>query len=479
MIGFILATLLTAFAVDPRRPRQWEDDGLRWTWQPRKRLLTFSWPGHPPDEAGLEMYVETMAQMYQRYAREFASWGWDRRRLPEPDDELVAVLGFIEIPYEERGQGIGSHALDIAHGFAASMGARAMYVLSTAHAVGFYEANGFEMADAGARGFRNMVLMRRRVVAEAPRDLTGLTTEGKRRLLYAAAEELHRHDAEVVEGGCGDVVTVLEAFARDVGMTGVEVRSGQARSKKGRPMLPHAWLVIDGERFDPTWEIVLGQPGIRYDEDPAVLDMLVCDPEWYVESYVPVIREALVERGVALPEKPERLGTEDPPRGARFPDVDPGLRDLQDTVRVVDAESVRRDYGGSRGDLDVYFAYVPFEDVPTPQFAEIETNRLERRLCRERAQAEYEAAVADAVYEKDRERAERDLEEDLEQCEREWSDDGGYDWSEIDSGGTYPPAKLFVTRDGEVRILDGNHRLSRWDEAGYTHAPCWVLQERP
>jgi GNAT superfamily N-acetyltransferase len=473
MIGFILATLLTAFAVDPRRPRQWEDDGLRWTWQPRKRLLTFSWPGHPPDEAGLEMYVETMAQMYQRYAREFASWGWDRRRLPEPDDELVAVLGFIEIPYEERGQGFGSHALDVAHGFAASMGAKAMYVLSTASAVGFYEANGFEMADAGARGFRNMALMRRRVVPEAPRDLGGLTTEGKRRLLYAAAEELRRHDAEVVEGGCGDVVTILEAFAKDVGMSGVEVKSGQARSRKGRPMLPHAWLTIDGERFDPTWEVVLGSPGIKYEEDPAVLDMLVCDPEEYVEIYVPVVREALIERGITLPEKPVRLGTDDPPRGARVPNVDPSLRDLQDSVRFVDAGSVRRDYGGSRGDLDVYFAYVPFEDIPSPRFAEIEANRLERKLCRESAEAEYEKAIADAEYDRDREFAERDLREALEQCERD------YDWSEIDSGGTYPPAKLLVTREGEVRILDGNHRLSRWEEAGYTHAPSWVLQEKP
>ena len=49
-------------------------------------------------------------------------------------------------------------------------------------------------------------------------------------------------------------------------MTGVEVRSGTAQSQPGRPLVLHAWLSVDGERFDPTWTVLFGKEGQHYKE---------------------------------------------------------------------------------------------------------------------------------------------------------------------------------------------------------------------
>ena len=43
---------------------------------------------------------------------------------------------------------------------------------------------------------------------------------------------------------------------------------------------------------------------------------------------------------------------------------------------------------------------------------------------------------------------------------------------------TTPPIKVRVNPKGEMEILDGNHRAQLWEDAGMTHAPAWVIDER-
>jgi len=128
----------------------------------------------------------------------------------------------------------------------------------------------------------------------------------------------------------------------------------------------------------------------------------------------------------------KRFGRRERERWMRTPPVDLSLQDLQDSSRRVTAATVRRDYAPRRGCYRVYPAYVYFEDLPAPRLVEEEGS---------------------------------------------WDDDwgGGYDWSEIARGGTYPPVKILV-RGGRVEILDGNHRLTAWAESGYNAALMWVVQ---
>jgi hypothetical protein len=128
-------------------------------------------------------------------------------------------------------------------------------------------------------------------------------------------------------------------------------------------------------------------------------------------------------------EKPDRYG------GAKVPDVDFDSRDLQDSGKRVTEATILKDYGPKNGKAVVYQATVPMSDIPSPILAEEQDD--------------------------------------------EYADGEGYDWSEYTGRSTFPPVKLGVSPEGKIHIIDGNHRLKWWEDNNYTHAPAWVIDERP
>ena len=189
-----------------------------------------------------------------------------------------------------------------------------------------------------------------------------------------------------------------------------------------------------------------------------------------------------------------RFGSEDAPRGAKVAPVDLHARDLPDSTNWVDEHSVRRDYGhyADHGDpkareaLDVYASVVALADLPSPRLAEIEENEISRKACRANAKDDYLACRSEAFDLDDEEQSEaaldacdHDRDDAEDQCERDFPEDGGYDWSEIQAGGSYPAPKLAIDRFGGVRIIDGNHRLTAFEQMNYTHVPMWIVQELP
>jgi hypothetical protein len=72
-----------------------------------------------------------------------------------------------------------------------------------------------------------------------------------------------------------------------------------------------------------------------------------------------------------------------------------------------------------------------------------------------------------------------DLSELNEQLVEELDNDGGgYDWSELRRNRSNPPpAVVRREADGNLAIMDGNHRIRFWKERGYQHAPVWVCDE--
>jgi hypothetical protein len=133
----------------------------------------------------------------------------------------------------------------------------------------------------------------------------------------------------------------------------------------------------------------------------------------------------------------ERLGVSNPQGSS--PNVDFHAKDLQDSNRVVTAETILRDYvpERQRKSVTVYMSYVPSELVPTPRLVEVE-----------------------------------DAEEDEDE-------NGGYEWGEFRKNATFPPLKLEVDRFGKVTIVDGNHRAHYWGECGFEYFPAWVIDFRP
>ena len=130
-----------------------------------------------------------------------------------------------------------------------------------------------------------------------------------------------------------------------------------------------------------------------------------------------------------------RIGEDpgDPPRNV--PSTDWSGRDLQDSEKYVTEKTIKKDYvpANMQDKVRVYRSYVPMEDIPTPGLAE-ETD--------------------------------------------EEGPGTGYDWSEYSRRSSFIPVKLEVSPVGEVKIIDGNHRLRFFGEANFTHAPAWVVDYR-
>lgn len=108
---------------------------------------------------------------------------------------------------------------------------------------------------------------------------------------------------------------------------------------------------------------------------------------------------------------------------SRIPDHDFNAPDLE-TGSVRRTEKVIRDkYAKNPSSDEVYEAYIPMEIAPTPK---------------------YEGDL--------------DLDEYLHK-----------------GSSPYPAVVLYSDKAGNLSILDGNHRIAAWEEAGYTHIPAWVV----
>src|SRR5208282_100719 len=140
-------------------------------------------------------------------------------------------------------------------------------------------------------------------------------------------------------------------------------------------------------------------------------------------------RVKLNVKGKAEPAKaaiPEPVGVhhDDLPYQAKYQDVDFSARDLQDSEKKVTAETVRKDYASGNKTASIYQSYIPMEDLPTGS-----------------------------------------VEED-------------FDREDYLRPRTGAPIKVQVAPDGQLEILDGNHRAIMWDEQGKQYAPAWVVDYR-
>ena len=71
--------------------------------------------------------------------------------------------------------------------------------------------------------------------------------------LQRAAEWLADDDEEWAEGGCADLSGILLDYARARRISGVRVVTGWAsRKTNAKSGFPHAWLEVNGVRFDPS-----------------------------------------------------------------------------------------------------------------------------------------------------------------------------------------------------------------------------------
>ncbi len=119
-----------------------------------------------------------------------------------------------------------------------------------------------------------------------------MKTTDKIALLRRAVQWLYEDDPETFVGGCGDVCDVLRLLAEDLGLDGVCMTGGTTPQTGW-----HAWLTIDGERYDPIAD-VLGKKWGPYEEDPSVL-VMVCGGV-YDEDDVACLRQ------VVDPQPPKR-----------------------------------------------------------------------------------------------------------------------------------------------------------------------------
>lgn len=157
-----------------------------------------------------------------------------------------------------------------------------------------------------------------------------------------------------------------------------------------------------------------------------------------------------------------RIGAEEPPRGSKHPSVDPYQRDLQDS-RPPTPGSILKDYAPSSGTFDVYPAYVDLADLPNPRLAEQEQY--------DEALRAHKAALRKIDDEDERE-------ELVQEFENEYPDrDSGYDWSAYSARSTFPAPKILVRKDGSMEILDGNHRLTYFEQGPWDTVQVWVIQE--
>lgn len=58
-------------------------------------------------------------------------------------------------------------------------------------------------------------------------------------------------------------------------------------------------------------------------------------------------------------------------------------------------------------------------------------------------------------------------------------EDGGYDWSELQSRRSFPPPIVITrTKNDVIVINDGNHRVSFWRDMGKDYIPSWCYDQK-
>jgi len=98
--------------------------------------------------------------------------------------------------------------------------------------------------------------------AQLDRDIATSRSSRAIAILKRAARYIYDHHRSFVAGGCADVSEILAAFGRS---RGYDVRPVYGTVTTGGEKLEHAWLSVQGRRFDPTWWL-LGERGGTYKE---------------------------------------------------------------------------------------------------------------------------------------------------------------------------------------------------------------------
>lgn len=148
---------------------------------------------------------------------------------------------------------------------------------------------------------------------------------------------------------------------------------------------------------------------------------------------------------------PRVIQDDDLPYRAKVPNVSWTKQDNQDSGKVTPA-SIIKDYAPGNykaGEVVAYHGWIESSDMPSPVLVEEEDAR---------------------EYEKTHHGDEGDDEDDF--------GPPTYSWDEYSMRNTFPPAKVLITHDGKLEILDGNHRLRFWEDAGYQYFPVWVVDAR-
>ena len=102
-------------------------------------------------------------------------------------------------------------------------------------------------------------------------------------LARRAARWIYRHDPDLFEGGCAEVSQVIKRFLET---QGIAVRLVTGHAVWRREKVRHAWLEVEGVRFDPVYSVQRIHPR-RYEPEPMELgDFGVDDESPYHEELV-------------------------------------------------------------------------------------------------------------------------------------------------------------------------------------------------
>lgn len=133
-------------------------------------------------------------------------------------------------------------------------------------------------------------------------------------LAKGIAAYLYKDDPEHVEGGCSDVSELIAAFLERQGVL-VRVIYGNARRGRSGELFMHAWLDIDGERFDPVLWVFYKDKDLaryRYEADPGIATVLYCEMEEDDEASWMETLETAWRDGKLRPERPELIDEHQP-----------------------------------------------------------------------------------------------------------------------------------------------------------------------
>ena len=123
-------------------------------------------------------------------------------------------------------------------------------------------------------------------VAECAQEIVHFLIEADSKnleLAERAARWIYQHDPDFFEGGCAEVSQVIKRFLET---EGIPVRLVTGHAVWRREKVRHAWLEVEGVRFDPVYSVQRIHPR-RYEPEPMELgDFGVDDESPYHEELV-------------------------------------------------------------------------------------------------------------------------------------------------------------------------------------------------